>query len=498
MENIDFIKFDHIIKRFGDNTVLKDINFNIKKGEIHALIGENGAGKSTLLNILHGVYSEYGGKLIIEGNEVKFKDVHDAIKFGVSKVHQEINLIPELTVAQNITLGSEPKKGLFVDYKRINIDAKEVMERLCCNFEATELVKNLNVGQMQLVLIAKALYHNAKLISFDEPTSSLTDKEAEKLFEVINDLRSKGITILYVSHRLDEIFKVCDRITILRDGTYIKSVEVKDITKDELIKSMVGRDVSAYAVRKKERCVQKEVILEVKNIENKEVFEEISFEVKKGEILGFAGLVGSKRTEVIRAMFGADKKTKGEVFLNGKKINTSHPYHSVKNGIGLIPEERKSQGFIKYRTNFENMSLSNLDRFSKMGFMDYRKMKENAAEYTIKLNINPKDINYLTESLSGGNQQKVILGKWLTTDSKVLVLDEPTKGVDVGAKAEIYELIEELVHSGKSIILISSELPEIIGLCDRVIVMKEGKKMAELNQSQLSEETIMKYAMEGD
>lgn len=498
MGNIDFIKFDHIVKRFGDNTVLKDINFEIKKGEVHALIGENGAGKSTLLNILHGVYSEYGGKLIIEGNEVKFKDVHDAIKFGVSKVHQEINLIPELTVAQNITLGSEPKKGFFVDYKKINLDAREVMEKLDCNFKATDFVKDLNAGQMQLVLIAKALYHNAKLISFDEPTSSLTDKEAEKLFEVINDLRSKGITILYVSHRLDEIFKVCDRITILRDGTYIKSVEVKDITKDELIKNIVGRDVSAYAVRKKERCVKKEVTLEVKNLESIGVFEEISFEVKKGEILGFSGLVGAKRTEVMRAMFGADKKTKGDVFLNGKKINTSHPYYSVRNGIGLIPEERKTQGFIKYRTNFENMSLSNLDKFANKGFINYREIKKNAEEYTRKLNINPKDINYLTEGLSGGNQQKVIIGKWLTTDSDILVLDEPTKGVDVGAKAEIYELIEELVHSGKSIILISSELPEIIGLCDRVIVMKDGRKMAELNHNQLSEEIIMKHAMEAN
>ena len=498
MGNVDFIKFDHIVKRFGDNTVLKDINFHIKKGEIHALIGENGAGKSTLLNILHGVYSEYDGELIIEGNEVKFKDVHDAIKFGVSKVHQEINLIPELTVAQNITLGSEPKKGLFVDYKKINLDASKVIEKLGCNFKATDLVKDLNAGQMQLVLIAKALYHNAKLISFDEPTSSLTDKETQKLFEIIADLKSKGITILYVSHRLDELFKICDRITILRDGTYIKSVDVKDITKDELIKNMVGRDVSAYAVRKKERCVQKEVTLEVKNLESIGVFEEISFEVKKGEILGFAGLVGAKRTEVMRAMFGADKKTKGEVFLNVKKINTSHPYYSVKNGIGLIPEERKTQGFVKYRTNFENMSLSNLDKFSNKGFIDYRKVKKNAEEYTRKLNINPKDINYLTEGLSGGNQQKVIIGKWLTTDSNVLVLDEPTKGVDVGAKAEIYDLIEELVHSGKSIILISSELPEIIGLCDRVMVMKEGRKMAELNQNQLSEETIMKYAMEAE
>lgn len=495
MENKEFVKFDHIIKRFGNNTVLKDINFNIKKGEIHALVGENGAGKSTLLNILHGVYSEYDGKLIIEGNKVKFNDVHDAIKFGVSKVHQEINLIPELTVAQNITLGSEPKKGPFIDYKRANLEAKEVMVELGCNFNPTDLVKDLNVGEMQLVLIAKALYHKAKLISFDEPTASLTDKDTKNLFKIIEKLRAKGITILYVSHRLDEIFKICDRITILRDGTYIKTVEVKDITRDELIKNMVGRDVSAYAVRKKERCVHKETILEVKDMERKNVFEKISFEVKKGEILGFAGLVGAKRTEVIRAMFGADNRTSGEVYLNGKKINTSKPYYSVKNGIGLIPEERKSQGFIKYRTNYENIALSNLDKFSKMGFVNYRKVKQNAEEYVKKLNIAPKDITYLTESLSGGNQQKVILGKWLTTDCEVLVLDEPTKGVDVGAKAEIYELVEELVHSGKSIILVSSELPEIIGLCDRVIVMKEGKKMAELNQDQLNEETIMKYAM---
>lgn len=498
MEKKDFVKFDHIVKRFGDNLVLKNLNFSIKKGEVHALLGENGAGKSTLLNILHGVYSEYEGNLIIEDKEIRFKDVHDAIKYGVSKVHQEVNLIPELSVAQNITLGSEPKKGLFVDYKKINKEAAKVMEKLGCNFKPTDLVKDLNAGQMQMILIAKALYHNAKLISFDEPTASLTDKETDKLFEIIKDLKSKGITILYVSHRLDEIFKICDRATILRDGTYIKSVNVSEITKDELIKSMVGRDVSAYAVRKRERCVKKEVVLEVKDLENNGVFENISFKLKKGEILGFSGLVGAKRTEVMRTMFGADKKTNGEIFLNGKKINTFHPNDSVKYGIGLIPEERKNQGFIKYRTNYENMALSNLDKFSKLGFIDYKKVKENAEEYTRKLNINPRDINYLTESLSGGNQQKVILSKWLTTDSEVLILDEPTKGVDVGAKAEIYELIEELVHDGKSIILVSSELPEIIGLCDRVIVMKDGRAMAELGQNELKEEIIMQYAMGGN
>lgn len=498
MKKDEFLKFDHIKKSFGNNIVLKDIDFGIKKGEVHALLGENGAGKSTLLNILHGVYQEYEGNLIFEGEKKKFHNVNDAIGFGISKVHQEVHLIPELTVAQNITLGSEPKKGLFIDTKEMNRVAIEVMERLGCNFEATDIVKNLNAGQMQLILIAKALYHNAKLISFDEPTASLTDKETEKLFEVIEDLKSKGITILYVSHRLDEIFQICDRATILRDGVKITTVNVTDTTKDELIKYMVGRDVSAYATRYKERCVKEELVLRVENLERRDVFEKINFELRKGEILGFSGLVGSKRTEVMRVIFGIDKKSGGRVILNNAELDITHPNKAIKYGIGLIPEERKTQGFIKFRTNYENIGLSSLEKFSKYGFVDYSALKRNAEDLSNKLNINPKNIDYLTESLSGGNQQKVILGKWLTTDCDILILDEPTKGVDVGAKAEIYALIEELVHSGKSIILVSSELPEIIGLSDRVIVMKEGKKVKELNHDELTEEKIMKYAMGGE
>lgn len=494
----NFIEFNNISKSFGEIKVLKNINFEIKKGEVHALLGENGAGKSTLLNILHGVYNEYDGNLLFEDKEVRFKDINESIKFGVSKVHQEVNLIPELTVAQNITLGCEPKNGLFVDLKKMNSDAKVVMNKLGCDFKETDKVSSLNAGQMQLILIAKALYHNAKLISFDEPTSSLTDKEANKLFDIINDLKSKGITILYVSHRLDEIFKICDKATILRDGNYIKTVNIRDTNKEEIIKSMVGRDVSSYAVRKRERCVKEEIALKVENLSVQDVFDNISFELRKGEILGFAGLVGAKRTEVVRAVFGADKKSTGKVFVHGKEVNINTPYQGIKAGIGLIPEERKTQGFIKYRTNNDNIVLSSLDRFSKNGFILKDKIKENSEQYTKSLNINPKDIMYLTESLSGGNQQKVILAKWLTTNSDILILDEPTKGVDVGAKEEIYELIEDFVHNGKSIILVSSELPEIIGLCDRTIVMKDGKKITELLKDELSEENIMMYAMRGN
>jgi ribose transport system ATP-binding protein len=492
-ENI--INFENISKTFPGVKALKEVNFSIQKGEIHALVGENGAGKSTLLNILHGVYSEYEGVVKINNIAVSFKNTNDAIKQGIAKVHQEVNLIPHMTIGQNIALGYEPKKGLFIDFNKIHKKANELLEKLNCGFRSEDLASDLSTGEMQMVQIAKALYHNAKIISFDEPTASLTTNETDALFKIIKELSTNGITILYVSHRLNEIFEICERATVLRDGTFIQTLNIGDITREDLIRHMVGRDVAAFAVRNKPSNVTNDVVLEVDNLSINGVFEPISFHLKKGEILGFAGLVGAKRTDVVRTIFGADQKHSGSIKINGKLVNIKSPTHALKLGIGLIPENRKTQGFIKNFDNAKNIGIASLDKFIKYGFLSYKKLNDNCERFMKEIDLNPKDPSYLTNDLSGGNQQKVVISKWLSSDADILILDEPTKGVDVGAKAEIYRVLEDLIEKGKSIILVSSELTEIIGMCDRVVVMREGKKVTELEKAELSEEIILQYAM---
>lgn len=496
---MDFIvEFKNISKTFPGVKALDNVSFGIKKGEIHALLGENGAGKSTLLNILHGVYNSYDGEVYLDGQKVSFKNPHDAISHGIAKVHQEISLIPELTVGQNIALGYEPLRGGFINFEELYRKTDKILNMLGCKFDSRDYVSNLSAGEMQMVSIAKALFHNAKVISFDEPTAALTDREADLLFKIINDLKSKGITVIYVSHRLDEIFKIADRATILRDGKYISTVNISDITKEKLIQSMIGREVSTYAVRHRPSRVQDEVVLKVENLTLNGVFENVSFELKKGEILGFYGLIGSKRTDVMRVIFGADKKSSGEIYVKGRKVNIKSPKNALYYGIGLIPENRRTEGFVKTMTNADNIGLASLDKFLNKGFVNHSKKVENAKYFLYELDINPKDPEYLTQNLSGGNQQKVILAKWLSTYVDILIFDEPTKGVDVGAKAEIYKLLEDLVEKGKSIIMVSSELSEVIGMSDRVMVMHEGKLVKQLNREELTEEKILHYAIGGE
>lgn len=491
------IEFKNITKRFGKNTALENISFEIKKGEVHALLGENGAGKSTLLNILHGIYTEFEGNIHIDGSTVRFKNATDAIDYGIAKVHQEVTSVTELTAGQNIALGYEPTKGILIDYEKLFKTTDVFLKRLGCSFDSRSSVKNLSVGEVQMIVIAKSLYHNAKIISFDEPTSALSDKEVESLLRVIKELKEAGITILYVTHRLDEVFKIADRATILRDGKYVGTYNINEVSKQQLINNMVGRDVSSFAVRKKERCVKDKTVLKVENLSLEGVFEDISFELKKGEILSFAGLVGSKRTDVMMTIFGRYAKSNGKIYINGKEVEITSPEIAVKNKIALIPENRKTQGVVKNFTNEENISLAALDKFTSGMFVDLLKTKKNALDKISRLDINPKDRNYITSSLSGGNAQKVIIGKWLSTDSDIIIFDEPTKGIDVGAKEEIYSIMEDLVHEGKSIIMVSSELPEVIGMSDRVIVMHEGKKITELNGENLTESEILSYSMEG-
>ena len=498
MNQTPAIHLKDITKAFSGNVVLNKVNFTIQPGEVHALVGENGAGKSTLLNILHGVYQEYDGNVEINGETVQFKSAHEAIVYGISKVHQEVSVITGLTVGQNVALGYEPKKGMLIDYPKLYEQTEKILVRLGCRFTSKDNAGKLSTGEIQMMAIAKALFHNAKIISFDEPTASLTDNETNILFDIIQDLKSQGITIIYVSHRLEEIFKIADRVTVLRDGNYIGTFPIKDITREVLIQNMVGRNISGFAVRTKPNLVQGETVLSVKNLTRAGVFQDVSFDLKKGEILGFAGLVGSKRTDVVRAIFGADRLSQGEIFIRGQKVNIRTPKEGLNYGIALIPENRKTQGFVRLMTNSENAALAALDRFTHFGFVNHRQKRANFVEYMNKINLNPKDPEYLTERLSGGNQQKVILIKWLSTAADIIIFDEPTKGIDVGAKMEIYKIMEDLAEQGKSIIMVSSELPEVLGISDRILVMREGRLVSELQRNDFGEERVMHYAMGGN
>jgi ribose transport system ATP-binding protein len=494
------VEFVKINKRFPGAHVLKDISFSVNKGEIHALLGENGAGKSTLLNILHGVYTEYDGEVLLHGQKVHFKDTNDAIVNGkISKVHQETLVVKDLTVGQNVTLGYEPKKGMFIDFAKMNRDVDAILVQLNCKFKSSDLVSSLTSGEMQMLAIARAMYHKSNIISLDEPTASLTLKETEALFEVIRKLKASGVTILYVSHRLEEIFQICDRASILRDGEYIKTLDIASTTREELIHAMVGRSVSAVASRLKPSQCKKEVVLKVDKLSSSK-FSDVNFELHKGEILGFFGLIGAGRTEVMRTIIGADKKTGGTVYLNGNPINGHwSTTKALQSGIGLVPEDRKTQGFLNLSTNYDNIAISSLEKYLTGGFLDEKKKITNAKHFFEEMDVHPRRVDYLTSNMSGGNQQKVILARWMSSDVDIIIFDEPTKGVDVAAKAEIYRLMEALVAEGKSLIMVSSELPEVIGISDRIIIMPEGRITGELTQKEdFKEDLILNYAIGGN
>ncbi len=494
-----YIEFQNITKIFPGQKALSDVSFSVKKGEVHALLGENGAGKSTLLNILHGMFPATEGKVFIEGKEVKFKNALDAIEFGIAKVHQEINIIPELTVAQNMMLGGEPQKGILLDRKKMEQETQVLLDRLGCDFKASDKVGLLSAGKKQMIQIAKALYLNARVISFDEPTSSLSNAEVKTLFGIIRELKEQGITILYISHKMDEIFEICDRASILRDGTYITTLDLKEATEEELVQNMVGRDVSMFAQRLKPSCADRnQIVLKVENLTGPAGFEDISFELYKGEILGFFGLVGAMRTEVMRAIFGADPITGGTVYYNGEALPENRtPNTVVKRGIGLVSENRKEEGFVKNFDNADNIALASLKKYMKGMFVNRKMKEENSNKVGETVGLHPNDPEFMTVSLSGGNAQKVILAKWLSTDADILIMDEPTKGIDIGAKAEIYKLMEEIVASGKSIIMVSSEMTEVIGMSDRILVMREGHMAGELQRGEFEEERIITYAVGG-
>lgn len=481
-----------IEKWFPGVHALSSCQFELRKGEVHALVGENGAGKSTMMKILTGIHQADDGVIQLEGRKVQFKSPRDAQVAGISMVHQELNLMNHLTVAQNIFIGRE-SKGMFVDEKSINKRTEELFKRLNIKLNPKEKVGNLSVSHQQMIEIAKAISYDAKIIIFDEPTATLTDVEIDELFKIMNELKNTGVGMVYISHRMDEIKRISDRVTVMRDGEYIGTKNSKEVEIDEIIHMMVGR--VTYEEHKKRSSIEKgtPVVLKVEDMCSKDV-DNVSFELYKGEILGFAGLMGAGRTELARLIFGADKRTNGKIYLDGKEAKIRSPFDAVRHGIGYLSEDRKQFGLALGMSVANNIVIPNLDDYISAGIINEKKIQKEAAEYVDKINIKTPSVNQLVKNLSGGNQQKVIIAKWLLKNCDILIFDEPTRGIDVGAKSEIYKIINSLAAMGKSIIMISSELPELLRMSDRVLVMCEGKHTGTLSMDEIDQNTIMKYA----
>lgn len=488
---------ENINKSFPGVQALKDAYFELNRGEVHALVGENGAGKSTLMKILVGAYRKDSGRIIYKGKEVDIPNPRVAQDMGISMVFQELNLMPHLTVAQNIFIGREPKKKnlpIFLDDEEINRKTKELLNMLHLKVEPNVKVSNLSVGKQQMVEIAKALSFNSEVIIFDEPTAALSEAETEELFSVIRKLKSQGIGIIYISHRLEELREIADRVTVMRDGQYIGTDFMKNLTIEKIISMMVGREIYE-TLREKEVEKDAEVVLEVRNLKRGKIFKNINFSLRKGEILGFAGLIGAGRTEVARAIFGADPIDSGEVYVKGKKVHIRNPWDAINHGIAYLSEDRKRYGLMPDLDVKSNIILPSMKEFLKtLGFVDDKKAERVSSEYVQRLRIRTPSVRQKVKNLSGGNQQKVVVAKWLLKNCDILIFDEPTRGIDVGAKNEIYKLLNELVAEGKSIIMISSELPEILRMSHRIVVMCEGRITGILDADEATEEKILKYA----
>lgn len=491
------IEMRGIDKAFGGNAVLKNAGFLLDDGEIHALMGENGAGKSTLMKILTGVYTRDAGTVIVDGQEVHYKNLQEAEKAGIVFIHQELNVMFDLTVEENMFMGKEIKNAFGVcDTKAMRAEVRKIFDKLGVDIDPSKRMNELSIGQQQMIEIAKALMLDAKVIIMDEPTTALTTKETEVLFKVVNDLRSKGVSIVYISHRMEEIFELCDRITVLRDGSYIGTEKIKDITMNDIVKMMIGREIGErYPSRDNEIG---DVVFEVKDFNCEGVFHDVNFQVHAGEVLGVSGLMGAGRTEIMQAIFGNMPNVTGTIMLNGKEIKNKNPEMAKKNGIGFITEDRKVQGLLLQDSILKNISIANLDKISKSGVLN-----KNAEDELIKRGIEELHIkcfgpDHACVNLSGGNQQKVVFAKWIYTEPKVLILDEPTKGVDIGAKKEIYSIINNLAAKGVAIIMVSSELPEVLGMADRVMVVREGEVRGILNKDEADQEKIMTLATGGN
>ncbi len=483
-----------IVKRFPGVTALDGVHLDVKDGEVHALIGENGAGKSTLMKVLNGIHKADEGEILYKGEPVAIANPTDAQRLGIGMIHQELNLMPHLTVAENIFIGREPKKmGIFLDEAAINRDAQVLLDSLHLDIKPTTIVKNLTIAKQQMVEIAKALSYNSELLVMDEPTAALTESEIQELFRCIRELQAKGHGIIYISHRLEELWQISDRITVMRDGQYINTLPTEEVSKDQIIEMMVGRAI--YEEPKQQSSVPDDapIVMEVKNLNAANV-KNVSFNLRRGEILGFAGLMGAGRTETMRAIFGADPKQSGEVIFGDTSAVIREPSDAVRYGIGYLSEDRKAFGLAVGLSVRDNSVLANLDSYSTGAFVNDRKIDDVTHEYVKKISVRTPSINQLVRNLSGGNQQKVVVAKWLIKNCDILIFDEPTRGIDVGAKSEIYKLMNTLAAEGKSIIMISSELPELLRMSDRIYVMCEGAITGELDIADATQTNIMTLA----
>ena len=473
---------------------LDGVSFSLEKGEVHALIGENGAGKSTLMKILTGVYKKDEGEIFIKGKKTNITDTKSAQDLGISIIYQEFNLFPHLTVAQNIFIKREPKKFKFIiDDAKMNIDATEIFKKIHLDINPGRKVSQLSVAEQQMVEIVKAISFDATIMIMDEPTSALTESETEELFKVIFKLKAQGVGIIYISHRLEELSHIADRVTVLRDGKFIDTVKYRDTTTSQLIGMMVGRNF--LNIFPKRNAQIGDVVFQAEGLNRGKALKDISFHVKSGEVLGLAGLMGAGRTELARAVFGADPLDSGKIFIAGREVKISSPKNAIDKGIGYLTEDRKKNGLALILNVDDNIILSNIPGFcNKVSIINEKKVRKKSLELVKKLNIKTPSIKQKVQYLSGGNQQKIIICRWLCRHTDILFFDEPTRGIDVGAKYEVYELINNMAEQGKAIIIISSELPEIIGMCDRVIVMHEGRIAGELPSNKLTENRIMHFA----
>ena len=488
------LKMQGIQKFFSGVHALNGVNFDLKAGEVHALMGENGAGKSTLIKVLCGIHKRDGGTVTLFGDEVNFDNISQSQAAGISVIHQELNMMNDLTVAQNMFIGQEKMKTGLIDDRAMERAAKEQFEKMGVDIDPATKLGNLTVGKQQMVEIAKAVSRDCKLLVLDEPTAALTLPEVEELFKIMRDMKEKGIGMIYISHRMVEITRISDRVTVMRDGEYVGTVNTAEVTKDDIVKMMVGRVIMGEQKEKSNCPADAPVILEVKHLNAGKEVKDVSFNLRKGEILGFAGLMGAGRTEVVRALYAADPKQTGEILLNGKKVKIKTPSQAVRNGICYLSEDRKRYGLMLDKSVTDNSAIASVPDFVTAGIIRDGKMRKVSEDTNAKLRTKTPSMEQLLKNLSGGNQQKVIIARWLMKNSDIFIFDEPTRGIDVGAKSEIYRLMEELVEQGKSIIMISSELPEVLRMSDRIIVMCEGRKTGELDIAEATQENIMQLA----
>jgi ribose transport system ATP-binding protein len=492
-ESKSILQLKSVSKVFPGVKAMDCVDFTVQSGEVHGLVGENGAGKSTLIKILMGVYQRDSGEIWLDGRPVEVANPLDAYQLGLSAVYQDVVIASELSIGENFFLGKLPKNKIgVVDWNAVFRESRKYLLTLDIDLDPRRLIKDLLPGEQAMVTIAKIVRDKPRFVIFDEPTARLTGEETQKLFSLIRRLRDEGLGIIYISHHLEEIFEICDSVSVMRDGKMVGTHPISDVNEDKLISMMVGRSIEQmYAI---EHVQHGDVVLEVKAITREPHFRRISFSLHRGEVLGFFGLVGSGRTDVLRTIFGAEKLDSGEIWQSGKRIRVSSPTKAMKLGIGLVPEERKLQGLAVPLTIRHNINITTYDRISKFGIVDQKKEREQANQHIREMNIRTPSMEQVIENLSGGNQQKVAIGKWLCRDSNILMLDEPTAGVDVGAKVEIYHLVQEMVKRGKSVILCSSYLPEVIGLSDRILVMAEGDLTGEVQRSEANEEMILRLA----